>query len=860
MDLPSRRSPNSVEPAGHVRAIIHRSSSSTSSVSPVVEDERRTTAMVSEAPVQDATALGAEVSDRGQHPSSDGQKSSFQHLSRDRSANGTRTPTDVSRLSAINWDSDHARRHRRSATRGASWYTGSRNTDARTEDSASAAATQLHPAAAWLPTGMDRCIPGSRSSSESRSSTGKPGQRGVPSRGSFLPAATAPPDGALRAAVAVPSESHFLPAATPPREPRPLLPMLVVGACLLFLVMAVIVFVVLLPGRPGPIPKLCSTFECVMYGKQLSSSIDASVPPCHNFTRFVCGGWQREHQLSVREELNERVIEHMTRLVRTMAVPAADQNSVQRAAAVYRSCDKVLQGERDELATVKRALLEAGITWPRYNIDRDVVHTLLYSSLRLGWHVILRVDPRWSEEGVATLLVDPGEAYHFVVRRARVLNADFEQYFNILRDIFLCSDNNVTTFEDVMHFEDSFHDKLTAAYYERTEYRDFPDRTFLGLGDTRWMDVLTKLNVTVDKHFQVLTTGHRFVYSFFDLWDNHGETVAYGYTSWCTVQVAALYANRDLVLNYYGGSARRAQAYHGAFCVTAAYTFSRYAVFGSYSAEMLRGSMRTMAEAMTRTVGDSFLRRLARWRLFSRNIQVVGNWSSSSLSRAFRSFEAVHDPALAPAGLDMNDSFVQNWRKSTLVSRGADDSVLLAAVNSLELFAVYLFGARKEFQLLPVALSFPLFDIALTAPVVYAGFGASVAWALGLLFLAAYSSDPSTNTTVAQLKECVAGKPRGAELDADTVTAVALAAEAVLDALEQGVQATTDLPIPQLEHFTPTQLFFVALCFVHCEGGYARGNRADICDLSFRNVRRFASAFDCAAESPMNPTQRCGVP
>ncbi|KAL1435627.1 hypothetical protein MTO96_001498 [Rhipicephalus appendiculatus] len=269
--------------------------------------------------------------------------------------------------------------------------------------------------------------------------------------------------------------------------------------------------------------------------------------------------------------------------------------------------------------------------------------------------------------------------------------------------------------------------------------------------------------------------------------------------------------------------------------------------------------MLAMAEVVTQAVGDSFLRRLTRWRHFRRDIDVVSNWSTS-LSKAFRSFETAQDQGLASTGLDMTDSFVQNWRKSTLVSRSMDDSILVAAVNSLELFAVYDRSAQKDFQLLPAALSFPLFDTALTATIVYAGFGTSVAWALGLLFLAAYSSDPSTNATVAQLKNCAAGKSRGTALDVDAVTAVALAADAVLDALEQGVQLANDLPIPRLEGFTPLQLFFVALCFVHCEGGDARGNRDDICDLSLRHVRRFAFAFDCATESPMNPAQRCDMP
>ncbi|KAH6930521.1 hypothetical protein HPB50_014648 [Hyalomma asiaticum] len=858
MEPPPLRS-NSVESAGHLRAIRRRSSSFTSSRSQSVEEER--SAVMSTAPeaaVEYVTANGNEASGKGHHPPHDVRKHSLQHLSRDRAANDSKSPTEISRVSAITWDLDKNERSRRtSAARAASWYTGIRTTDARTKDAGQL--TEYRSTRVGLPAGLGRRICGRRSSSESRSTTGTAVQRSAMSHSSTFPSAMAFPDGATHGAITMPPESHFLPAAPSPTDPRPLLPMLAVGACLFFLVMAVIAVVVLLPGRPGPMPNLCTTIECLVYGEQLTSSIDSSAPPCHNFTRFVCGGWRREHQLSVREELYERVMERMTRLVRAIPVPETEQNSVQRAAAVYRSCDNVLKGERDELAAVKRALLEAGITWPIHNTNRDVVHTLLYSSLRLGWHVILRVVPQLSEQGVATLLVDPGEAFHFVIRRPRSRNGNFEYYVKNLRSALLVSGNDVTSFEEVVRFEGFFCDDLTSAYYERTEYQDFHERTFLGLGDRRWIDVLKSLNVTVGKHFRMLTTGRRFVYRFFDLWDNHGETATYGYVSWCTVQVAALYANRDLVLNYYGGSARRAQAYHGAFCVTAAYAFSRYALFQSFNAEIVRGSMLAMAEVMTQAVGDSFLRRLARWRHFRRNIQIVSNWSSS-LSRAFRSFETVQDLALASTGIDMTDSFVQNWRKSTLISRSMDDSVLVAAVNSLELFAVYDLKAQKYFQLLPAALSFPLFDTALTATIRYAGLGASVAWALGLLFLAAYSSDPRTNATVAQLKNCVAGKSRGTALDVDAVTAVALAADAVLDALEQDVRLANDLLIPRLEGFTPTQLFFVALCFVHCEGDDARGNRADICDLSLRHVRRFAFAFDCDTESPMNPASRCGVP
>nr|XP_050046517.1 uncharacterized protein LOC126543438 [Dermacentor andersoni] len=669
--------------------------------------------------------------------------------------------------------------------------------------------------------------------------------------------ATALPDCAqtARGAVKVPPQSHFQPVSTASKKPRQLLPVLFVGACLACVLTVVIVAVVLMPGSPSPPPSVCLSQECLEYGKLLRSSIDDSVSPCHNFTRFVCGGWRREHRLSVREELYKRAVERMTRFVRTIEVPTKGQNGVQRAAAVYRSCDDVLQGERNELAAVKRYLLEAGITWPSRSRNRDVVHTLLFSSLRLGWHVILRVEPRWADKGDPTLLVDPGAAFH-LFRRPREVS-DLELYYKQLMETFGGpGGNNMVSFEDVVEAEDSFRDTLTEAYNHRTEYQDFPERAFLGLGESRWIDVLKRLNISVGKRFQLLTTGRRFVNAFFSLWDNYGEEGAHGCTSWCTVQLAALYANRQLVLNYHGGSVRRAQAYYGAFCVTAAYTFSRYALFGGYRIEVLRGQTRAVAESVTRAVGDSFLRRLSRWKHFKKNVEVVTNWSS--LSRAFRVFEAAHDATRGPIDLDMTKSFLENWRMSTLIPSSPEDLILVAVINSLELFALYAVGDRRGFQLLPVALSFPFFDLGLTAPVNYGGLGAHVAWALGMLFLTAYSSDQSAKATVKQLKDCVTDKSKST--DSDAVVAVAATADALLDAMESDSDAANRLSISQLESFSATQLFFVSLCFAHCEGRDSAGNWAGICDQSLRHVRSFAHAFGCAPASPMNPGQRCDVP
>ncbi|KAH6933719.1 hypothetical protein HPB50_017685 [Hyalomma asiaticum] len=849
MDPTSRSSVHSSRTSTRKKAKRHRSVSSAGSKNG--EDQRDASSAMSDVTAQDATDHGTEATDtRGLPKHSTWARNSSSPRSRDLTTNEGEEHAPACELTATFDQDNNARCPPESPTQVGARYPSSRTAEATTEVSRQLTENVSpisHGGRVASPTSLRRAFEDGRDDGSHPSSS-------ITSRGAVPASAPLACGKAARGAVRVPPESHFQPVAIAPKKPRPVIPMLVVGACLAVVLTAVIVVVVLMSGSPMAPPSICRTHECQEYGKLLRSSIDDSVPPCRNFTRFVCGGWRREHRLSVREELYERAMERMTRLVRTIEVPSTDQNSVQRAAAIYRSCDDVLQGEQDELAAVKKYLVDAGISWPSRSRNRDVVHTLLFSSLKLGWHVILRVEPRWSEQGATTFLVDPGGAFR-LVRRPR--DVDFELYFKRLTEAFGgAGGKNDVSLEDVVEAEASFRDTLDAAYNDRTEYQDFPERTFLGLGESRWIEVLKTLNFSVDKRFHVVTTGRRFVYDFFNLWDNYGEEGAYGYTSWCTVQVAALYANRQLVLNYYGSSVRRAQAYYSAFCVTAAFTFSRYALFGGYNVEVLRGKTRAVAEDITRSVGDSFLRRLSRWQHFRNSIEVVTNWSS--LSRAFRGFEAVHDVTRGPTGLDMTKSFVENWRLSTHISSSPDDWVLVAVINALEMFALYVVSDRRDFQLLPAALSFPYFDLGLTAPVNYGGLGAHVAWALGLLFLTAYGSDQSVKTTIEQLKSCIAGKSKAT--DTDAVVSIAVTAGALLDALEGSSDAASRLPIPQLEGFSATQLFFVSLCFAHCEGSDSAVKWTSICDRSLRHVRSFARAFGCAHASPMDPEQRCDVP
>ncbi|KAH7956417.1 hypothetical protein HPB52_009256 [Rhipicephalus sanguineus] len=627
--------------------------------------------------------------------------------------------------------------------------------------------------------------------------------------------------------------------------------MVIIGAHITTSIGASLLMVVLFAKRHGSTGDVCRSLECLEYTKLLTSSIDTTVSPCNSFTRFVCGNWERNNELSVRETLYERALDRMTRHLFSVEVPSSGQNSVQRAAAVYRSCLNVLHGQSNEVASVKKALGEAGIAWPRHaDATRvDLVHTLMYTSLRLGWDVVLRLVPRVSEERT-TLLMNPGRAFRHLVYRRPNVGETFDVYFNTLKKVFGSGEHDEANISETTLVEDIIRRNLTTTYMLRTPRRVLSEATYVPLAGHRWKVALSNLTLNV-RNLEFVTTALEYVVEFLNLWQTIGERQAHYLTSWAVVQVAALYANRKLIVSYHGGSTRRALAYHGAFCVGAAYAFSHRAVLLHYNEEVMRGSTRADAERLATAVVHALFRRLASWPLYREGIQFVDQWST--LSQYFLGFD-VEDRAPGVVGFDMTSSFVDNWRKSTLLPESSNDSTVIDALDSLALLA--LFYESRSFQLLPVALSFPVFDVGLVAAVNFGGLGGQVSSALGMLLLEAYGSAYAGVTDgdrFGNLTACITAE--SSQLDSKATVAMALTAAALFDAYvdEDPLPAV----VPSLERFTGARMFFVSLCLAFCESG--RSNTG-ICDSALRNVEAFADTFQCPHHAPMNPSHRCKVP
>ncbi|KAH7976655.1 hypothetical protein HPB52_017512 [Rhipicephalus sanguineus] len=602
----------------------------------------------------------------------------------------------------------------------------------------------------------------------------------------------------------------------------------------------------------------CTTSECHEYATLLASSVDASVSPCNSFARFVCGRWERSNALSVREFLYGRALDRMTSHIRTLEVPDSGQNDGQRAAAAFRSCDDVLNGRVDHLDTVKRTLGDAGIPWPRFPNRVDVLRTLLVSSLKLAWDVLLRVVPRCSGN-TTTLTMNPGRHFYRIVEMATnsLSESEFKVYFNTLRNAFGSgrSDDNEASFAETAVLDKITSLTLVSKYHLGTS-SPVPLDVPRDVG-TEWLATLVHFGYNATAEVALVTTNPSFVGTFLDVWRRIGGNSTHLLISWSTVQVAALYANKDLIFNYYGGKTEVASVRYTAFCFSTAYLLSRGAPFARYEGETVSKEARANADAVMRSVSSAYIRRLSKWPHFKEDIKVVADWLALPSEAFHEAHVLATDDSCHDDGdkfPDLTDSLPYNWHSSSrLISNIPDDFYdVVRAISSLELSVPS--SRSKTLRLLPLSLWFPLFDLGLASAINYAGIGGQVSSALSWLLASAYAGDSRTAEVIANLSACVERHSSSA-VQLDSALSQALTAGPLVDAYEHGTTASDG----RVGAYGGTQLLFVALCFFACAG---RDNVVEgaVCDLAMRQSREFARVFKCAPGAPMNPKERCDLP
>nr|XP_054930131.1 uncharacterized protein LOC126536763 [Dermacentor andersoni] len=642
-------------------------------------------------------------------------------------------------------------------------------------------------------------------------------------------------------------------------------PLCVTLCALTMVVLATLVTVAILKASwhtPAPLSNACETHACLAYSRRLRASINESANPCKSFTRFVCDGWKKEHRDTVLKEEFRYVLDKLTDSLKDITVPTSGQNEEQRAAAVYRSCVSLFDGGRDDLPAVRKALDNAGIEWPHPSTDADVLYTLMYCSLKLGWDVLLDFDivvNSSRSRSAVELIAGPGRLFPFLYDKHIRLhfNGEGEANFEFLKERFQRNNTVTLTYSQTQYLEDRALKKLLYAGAMRTGSVEslILNASDIGLTEAKWTATLRKLNMSLAEDPLLTTTNVAYVNALLDLWRSNGSASFHTLVSWSTVQVAALFANRELIYNYYDDNYKVAKVHYGIFCATRAMFFSRQALFARYNADVLRGKAGPIARELALSVRLAFFRRLSNSTFFDENVTVVADWSS--LTTAFQNFEkhSEENETVVRGQLpDMADSLVSNWQHSAVVRNTPEvDQMLFSMIRRR--YYVHSYG-KRDFQLMPYALSFPLFDSALPASVNYGGFGYEVMVALGELLLSAYIYDVGKVPQIVSLYRCLLTSQYSDVEDADYFVARTIGLNALVDAYKSSGRAL-DNAVKGLEKYRGLPLVFIALCYVQCHGSVTVGKGEGVCNLPLQQLPRFAEAFDCAPGEPMNPADRC---
>ncbi|KAH7937601.1 hypothetical protein HPB49_013543 [Dermacentor silvarum] len=413
-----------------------------------------------------------------------------------------------------------------------------------------------------------------------------------------------------------------------------------------------------------PPPELCHSHSCLEYAERLLQSMNASADPCDSMTRFVCSGWTAHNALSVRLSVLDAALSRLSRFARSARASLSQPRTAEEiGAALFRSCDVVIRGERNEMVNVRQALAEAGVAWPGHAIGKpDALHTLLFAAIRLGWTAILHVDirpgsggepshaTRSSRRQTDTVVLTLSREFGMLARKRSSQQARQparRAYVGLLSDYLGSGGGDVSVnkaFEVAGRVDAEFLDPLASIVSDRTARTTalenstvFKDRPALA---NRWREALSSYGVPAGHDVLLRNENSDFVRTLVDIWESKGEAETHIFVSWCIVQVAALFASQRLINSFYE-SEPHGRVLHGAFCLAHTYLLTGFELFTGYSAEVSHANARDDADALVRAVRGEFRGLLARWPHRDSNVTVVADWNSTAVAFSV-STDSVH--------------------------------------------------------------------------------------------------------------------------------------------------------------------------------------------------------------------------
>ncbi|KAH6932059.1 hypothetical protein HPB50_002726 [Hyalomma asiaticum] len=135
---------------------------------------------------------------------------------------------------------------------------------------------------------------------------------------------------------------------------------IIVAATTLFLVCtALLIFAAWSISQPTI--KFCSTPDCLRHVIELKEAMDMRINPCDDFYKFTCGSWKPKRK---ERSMIERIFDHSTENAITEMEGPSDRTVVPKALDYFKSCIRLRKLTQAEIGVLIDFKHQLGLFWP----------------------------------------------------------------------------------------------------------------------------------------------------------------------------------------------------------------------------------------------------------------------------------------------------------------------------------------------------------------------------------------------------------------------------------------------------------------------------------------------------------------
>ncbi|XP_065299320.1 endothelin-converting enzyme 1-like [Dermacentor albipictus] len=662
-----------------------------------------------------------------------------------------------------------------------------------------------------------------------------------------------------------------------------------------FCVVVVVVLLLTSPDKRGRVA--CESAACVELNDMLKSSVNASVQPCVNFYKYVCGPPFAGDHTSVYRQLVERFGRALISFANDdFVVSAIGQTPVQKVALFLRTCllANTYTDEQTELAKFRGKLMEIGVVWPNFSQAPNVIGTAakVYATFRVAPLLDIKRS-RVGEEGDPYASVGPGTVLPtWKEKRDRMRLSKTYEVFYADTVAFYAGQSSRPSRSEFKKFEDLESVVLEKLVYNGRSRADYVHHlhtvssleTFTPNVKAGVWQALVTNDLGLATSAEVRVRNPEYLKRFNDVLGEVPEQDLHFYLDWCVLQAMGRFISASLSNLWYTGSATARDPTasgdpsfstpNAADCLQLTESLLGWSLFQHFAVAKLNQSVMNSVKVMADIIGTGLVRRLevAPWLSqmdppHSVEVLVTKADFEDVLNQSSRfSVPGALAAALANVSDMHNSSFFTNWVNAAATTARLPKSTwdqvstsYIADIRNNDHFVAF-DPARQSVRLPPYFAMVPVFHRDVTDSANYGGLGAILGAASIHLLVSRLSRNESLAPLLAEAGrrlDCYA-KPAAENATAFPRERVYLAAS--LPAVWETYHNRKLLGVGDhrgLRDFSSEKSFFVTMCYLLCDGRDDPEAAEFACNAAVKNIKAFSVAYHCERDSPMHPRHKC---